>query len=116
MKHLFCKRSFSFLFFFVIKTKHLFCLFSNHLRGQDILHIDIYDKDLIFDDKIGSLQIDLHELYTKSILFVNLVLVSFSLKFMLLVHIDDWFNLLSRFGKSSHGELHLILDYQPLQL
>lgn len=36
------------------------------MRGQDILHIDIYDKDLIFDDKIGSTEIDLHELYDKS--------------------------------------------------
>jgi len=41
-------------------------LFSNHTRGQDILHIGVYDKDLIFDDKIGSTEIDLHELYDKS--------------------------------------------------
>jgi Ca2+-dependent lipid-binding protein len=40
---------------------------SNHLKGQDILHVDVYDKDLIFDDKIGSVQIHLQDLYQKRI-------------------------------------------------
>jgi Ca2+-dependent lipid-binding protein len=35
------------------------------LKGQDILHIDVYDEDLIFDDKIGSVKINLQELYSK---------------------------------------------------
>ncbi len=40
-------------------------LFSNHLKGQDTLHVGVYDKDLIFDDKIGSVKINLQELYLK---------------------------------------------------
>ncbi|CAF3093897.1 unnamed protein product [Rotaria socialis] len=69
----------------------------NHLKGQNFLHIDVYDKDLLFNDKIGSLKINLQDLYENK-------------------HIDNWYNLPSRFGVSSNGEIHLILDYQPLQL
>lgn len=39
--------------------------FSNHLHGQDILHVDVYDEDSVKDEKIGSVQIDLHDLYDK---------------------------------------------------
>ncbi|CAF1263796.1 unnamed protein product [Rotaria sordida] len=69
----------------------------NHLKGQDILHIDVYDKDLIINDKIGSLKINLEDLYHKC-------------------HIDNWYNILSKFGISSNGQIHLILDYQKLKL
>jgi Ca2+-dependent lipid-binding protein len=48
-----------------MKYIFLFFLNSNHLHGQDILHIDIYDEDFIFDDKIGSVEINLQELYLK---------------------------------------------------
>ena len=41
------------------------CLFSNHLRGQDTLHVDVYDEDSVKDEKIGSLKIDLRDLYEK---------------------------------------------------
>jgi len=54
-------------FLFYLNRINYFHLFSNHLKGQDILHIDVYDKDLIFDDKIGSVQINLQELYDKGI-------------------------------------------------
>ncbi|CAF1189291.1 unnamed protein product [Rotaria sp. Silwood1] len=70
--------------------------FFNHLRGQNILHIDVYDKDFFSNDKIGSVEINLENLYEKG-------------------HIDNWYNLPSKSGESSHGEIHLILDYQPLQ-
>jgi Ca2+-dependent lipid-binding protein len=40
-------------------------LFSTHFPGQDILHVRVYDKDLIFDDKIGSTKINLQDLYKK---------------------------------------------------
>jgi Ca2+-dependent lipid-binding protein len=40
-------------------------LFSNHFKGQDTLHIDVYDEDTITDEKIGSVQIDLKDLYQK---------------------------------------------------
>jgi hypothetical protein len=39
-----------------------------------------------------------------------------NLGFFFLDHIDKWYNLPSRFGHSSNGEIHLILDYQPLQI
>jgi Ca2+-dependent lipid-binding protein len=42
-----------------------YLLFRNHLRGQDILHVEVYDEDFIFDDKIGSVKINLQELYEK---------------------------------------------------
>ncbi|CAF0970901.1 unnamed protein product [Rotaria sordida] len=69
----------------------------NHLEGQDILHVDVYDEDTIIDDKIGSIQIDLRDLYHKG-------------------HIDNWYNVPSKFGRSSNGEIHLILDYQRLKI
>ena len=46
--------------------------FRNHLTGQDLLHVDVYDEDSIIDEKIGSIQIDLHQLYQKGFfLFVG---------------------------------------------
>jgi len=42
-----------------------YLLFRNHLHGQDILHVEVYDEDFIFDDKIGSVKINLQELYEK---------------------------------------------------
>jgi Ca2+-dependent lipid-binding protein len=59
-----------FLCFFCYLIKH-FYLFSNHLKGQDTLHIDVYDKDTFVNDKIGSLQIDLQDLYVKGIFLWN---------------------------------------------
>ncbi|CAF4892873.1 unnamed protein product, partial [Rotaria sp. Silwood1] len=70
--------------------------FFNHLRGQNILHIDVYDKDFFCNDKIGSIKINLEDLYEQG-------------------HIDNWYYLQSPTSISSDGEIHLILDYQPLQ-
>ena len=61
MNHLHCKINISYFCFVDI-----FLLFSNHIKGQDILHVDVYDEDLIFDDKIGSVKINLQELYAKN--------------------------------------------------
>jgi Ca2+-dependent lipid-binding protein len=44
-------------------------IFSNQLSGQDILHVNVYDEDSVINEKIGSIQIDLHELYNKGLLF-----------------------------------------------
>jgi hypothetical protein len=85
------------------------------LRGQDTLHIDVYDKDTFINDKIGSLEIDLQDLYAKGIFLCVIKIFSFYYNLLLLGHIDNWYNLPSRFGKSSHGQIHLILDYQPLK-
>ncbi|CAF0809665.1 unnamed protein product [Adineta steineri] len=70
---------------------------NNHLKGQNILHVDVYDKDRIRDDRIGSIEINLEELYDTG-------------------HIDTWYDLPSKSGKSSNGEIHLILDYESLKL
>jgi len=87
-------------------------LFRNHLTGQDTLHVDVCDKDPLKEDIIGSFIIDLRDLYEKriSLLNQNLIYVFF------LDHIDNWYNLPSRFGHSSNGEIHLILEYQPLAI
>jgi Ca2+-dependent lipid-binding protein len=42
--------------------------FSNHLSGQDILHVIVYDEDSVVNEKIGSIQIDLNDLYEKGLL------------------------------------------------
>ncbi len=42
-------------------------MFSNHLTGQDTLHVDVCDKDPLKEDYIASLQIDLRDLYEKRI-------------------------------------------------
>ena len=54
----------SFCFLSFIFYSILFFVFDrNHLRGQDILFIDVFDEDTIKDQTIGSLQIDLRPLY-----------------------------------------------------
>ncbi|CAF1398756.1 unnamed protein product [Adineta steineri] len=70
--------------------------FFNHLKGQNILHVDVYDKDRIRNDIIGSIQINLEDLYDTG-------------------HSDTWYDLPSKSGKPSHGEIHLILDYESLK-
>jgi hypothetical protein len=89
-------------------------LFSNHLTGQDTLHVDVCDKDPLKEDNIASLQIDLRDLYEKRICLWNQNLIYFF--FFLLDHIDNWYSLPSTFGHSSAGEIHLIIEYQPLEI
>ncbi|CAF0894289.1 unnamed protein product [Adineta steineri] len=67
----------------------------NVLTGQDILFVDVCDEDTIRHDKIGSLEIDLRDLFVKH-------------------NSDKWYDLPATYGKSSHGKIHLILEYQPL--
>lgn len=59
----------SFLFFYIDLIYFIFICFSNHLYGQDTLHVDVYDKDLIKNDKIGSLVINLKDLYEQSMCY-----------------------------------------------
>ncbi|CAF1682258.1 unnamed protein product [Adineta ricciae] len=70
----------------------------NHLTGQDTLHVHIYDEDQIKDEKIGSVIIDLHQLYE-------------------LGHINRWYELTGKAGStSSEGQIHLILDFERLKI
>ncbi len=40
----------------------------------------------------------------------------FYLELFFLGHIDRWYTIVSKFRSSNHGEIHLILDYQPLRV
>lgn len=87
-------------------------LFRNHLNGQDLLHVDVYDEDSVKDERIGSVRIDLHELYEKGSIdskrrFIRMIFIG---------HIDEWFELTGKSNLHSHGQIHLILDYQPLKV
>ena len=64
---------------------------SNLLKGQDELHIKVYDEDVIGKDSIGSTKISL-----KKIQQAGGVL-------------DEWFKLPAHLGLGSNGEIHLIL-------
>jgi Ca2+-dependent lipid-binding protein len=66
MESIFC-----FVRFFLLFSKeiNISVYFSNHFQGQDILHVDVYDDDIIKNDIIGSLKIDLQDLYQKRIYY-----------------------------------------------
>ncbi|CAF1062726.1 unnamed protein product [Adineta steineri] len=84
----------------------------NVLNGQDILFVDVCDKDTIRHDKIGSLEIDLRDLFVKCIFFYIQKKPNIYLFF--LDNSDKWYDLPATYGKSSHGKIHLVLEYQPL--
>ena len=86
-------------------------IFSNHLYGQDTLHLDIYDKDTIKDEKIGSVQIDLHQLYLKGCSSYPRLEVLFNFLIFFVGHIDDWFDILD-----TQGQIHLVLHYEKLEI
>ena len=67
------------------------------MSGQDILHVDVYDEDSVINEKLGSLQIDLHELYAKG-------------------SIDQWFELTGKVSSSSYGQIHLRLEHERLRV
>ena len=64
---------------------------SNLLKGQDHLHIDVYDKDLVGKDSIGSAKISLKKIEEAG------------------GHLDDWIKLPAHLGLGSNGEIHLVL-------
>ena len=76
----------------------MLCSFRNHLHGENVLRLIVYDRDLLTKKKIGSVEIDLKDLEEKD-------------------EIDNWYNLLpSQQTVHSAGEIHLILRYRRLQL
>jgi len=64
---------------------------SNLLKGQDTLHIKVYDEDLVGKDDIGSTKISLKKIRDAG------------------GQLDDWFKLPAHLGLGSNGEIHLIL-------
>ncbi|CAF3763944.1 unnamed protein product [Rotaria sp. Silwood1] len=76
----------------------MYISFSNHLTGQNILYIDVYDEGIVKNHKIGSVEIDLNDLYRQG-------------------HIDDWFYIIGdKYEVKSLGEIHLNLHYEKLQV
>ncbi|CAF1521156.1 unnamed protein product [Adineta steineri] len=87
----------------------------NHLTGQDILNVDVYDEDSVKDEKIGSIQINLHDLYKKGFVRIIIKIKDGYFSFFL-GHIDEWFELEGKNNSTSDGQIHLILDYERLRI
>ena len=89
--------------------------FSNHLHGQDTLHVEVYDEDSVRNEKIGSIGINLNDLYEKGSLFScprweSCHFSSFP------GHLDQWYELSGKFSLRSQGQIHLILDFERLKV
>ena len=66
---------------------------SNLLKGQDHLHIHVYDEDVIGKDAIGSAKISLKKIEEAG------------------GYLDEWIKLPAHLGLGSHGEIHLVLRF-----
>lgn len=88
--------------------------FSNHLSGQDTLHVDVYDEDSLKDEKIGSVHVNLNDLYEKGS-FGSSMRSSFLIS-DLLGHLDQWYDLAGKLSIRSQGQIHLILDFERLKV
>ena len=87
--------------------------FSNHLRGQDTLNVDVYDEDSLKDEKIGSVRVNLNELYDKGSFGSSMQ--SFLIS-DLLGHLDQWYDLTGKLSLRSQGQIHLVLDFERLKV
>ncbi len=65
---------------------------SNLQKGDDHLHIKVYDDDLVGKDDIGSTKVSLKRIQQAG------------------GHLDEWVKLPAHLGLGSHGEVHLILS------
>ena len=64
---------------------------SNLQKGDDTLHIHVYDADVVGKDSIGSAKVSVKKVQQAG------------------GHLDEWVKLPAHFGLGSHGEVHLIL-------
>ena len=64
---------------------------SNLRKGEDHLHIKVYDEDVVGKDSIGSAKVSLKKVKEAG------------------GQLDDWIKLPAHLGLGSHGEVHLIL-------
>ncbi len=78
------------LFFFCTRFSFFF-LNSNLQKGDDDLHIKVYDEDVVGKDAIGSAKVSLKKIRQAG------------------GHLDEWVKLPAHLGLGSHGEIHLIL-------
>jgi Ca2+-dependent lipid-binding protein len=61
-------------------------------KGDDTIHFDVYDADLIGKDTIGKSKIKLKQVFENG-------------------EFDEWIKLPSHFGLSSRGEIHVIMNF-----
>ena len=66
-------------------------VFNVH-KGDDTIHFDVYDKDLIGRDSIGNTKLKLKRVFEEG-------------------HFDEWIKLPAHLGLRSHGEIHVIMNY-----
>jgi len=65
---------------------------SNLQKGDDTLHVKVYDEDVIGKDAIGSAKVSLKKIQQSG------------------GQLDEWVKLPAHLGLGSHGEVHLILS------
>ena len=66
-------------------------IFNVH-KGDDTIHFDVYDDDLIGRDSVGSGKVKLKHVFDDG-------------KF------DQWVKLPAKLGLSSHGKIHVIMNF-----
>ncbi|CAF1103758.1 unnamed protein product [Rotaria sp. Silwood1] len=66
----------------------------NLQKGDDTIHFDVYDADVVGRDSIGSGKVKLKHVFDDG-------------KF------NEWIKLPAKFGLSSHGEIHVIMNFIP---
>lgn len=66
-------------------------VFNVH-KGHDTIHFDVYDKDLIGRDSIGSAKLKLKRVFEEG-------------------RFDEWVKLPAHLGLRSHGEIHVIMHF-----
>ena len=68
-------------------------MFSNLQKGQDELHLHVYDDDVVGRDSIGSAKINLKKhVFGKG-------------------RYEDWVKLPANLGLTHHGEVHVIIEH-----
>ncbi len=71
-----------------------FCVNSNLQKGDDTLHVKVYDDDVVGKDSIGSAKVSLKKIQQNG------------------GQLDEWVKLPAHLGLGSHGEVHLRLRLQ----
>lgn len=62
-------------------------------KGDDTIHFDVYDEDVVGRDSIGSGKVKLKHVFDDG-------------KF------NEWVKLPSKFGLSSNGEIHVVMNFR----
>ncbi|CAF3338540.1 unnamed protein product [Rotaria sp. Silwood1] len=63
-------------------------------KGDDTIHFDVYDADVVGKDAIGSCKVKLKHVFDDG-------------KF------DEWVKLPAMLGLSSNGQIHIIMNFRP---